>query len=138
MEPLYTAEASAKGGRDGHARSSDGVIDVDLQAPKEMGGRGGDASNPEQLFAAGYAACFQGALGVVARQEKLDVSDSTITAKVSIGKDGTGGFGLAVSLVGSLPGIDKAKAEELMEKAHQVCPYSKATRGNIDVKVSAA
>ncbi len=138
MEPLYTAEASAKGGRDGHARSSDGVIDVDLQAPKEMGGRGGDASNPEQLFAAGYAACFQGALGVVARQEKLDVSDSTITAKVSIGKDDTGGFGLAVSLVGSLPGIDKAKAEELMEKAHQVCPYSKATRGNIDVKVSAA
>lgn len=138
MEPLYTAEASVKGGRDGHARSSDGVIDVDLQAPKEMGGRGGDATNPEQLFAAGYAACFQGALGVVARQESLDVSDSTITARVSIGKDDTGGFGLAVELVGTLPGVDRPRAQELLDKAHQVCPYSKATRGNIEVKVTAA
>lgn len=132
---LYTAEASATGGRDGHARSTDGFIDLDLRPPTQMGGPGG-GTNPEQLFAAGYAACFQGALGVVARREKVDTTGSVVTGKVTIGPIPGGGFGIAVALEVSIPGLDKAQAEELVEKAHQVCPYSNATRGNIDVDLS--
>jgi lipoyl-dependent peroxiredoxin len=134
---LYTAEASTTGGRDGHARSSDGVLDVDVRVPEAMGGQGG-GTNPEQLFAAGYAACFQSALGVVSRRQKVDTSGSTVTAKVSIGAIEGGAFGLAVELDVAIPGVDTDTAQELADAAHQVCPYSNATRGNIEVKVIVA
>ena len=132
---LYTAEATAVGGREGHVKSSDGVIDMDLAPPASMGGRDG-SSNPEQLFAAGYSACFQSALGVVARRAKVDTSDSRVTAQVSIGTVGGGGFGLAVNMQVHIPGVDEATAERLVEEAHKVCPYSNATRGNIEVTSS--
>ncbi|UYP19661.1 organic hydroperoxide resistance protein [Rhodococcus sp. Z13] len=133
MKILYTAEALATGaGRDGHARTSDGKLDLDLALPVEMGGSG-KGTNPEQLFAAGYAACFHSALQLVARQEKADVSDSAVGARVGIGPTDGGGFGLAVTLEVTLPDLPREKALELTEKAHQVCPYSNATRGNIDV-----
>jgi osmotically inducible protein OsmC len=140
VDVLYTAEATAIGdGRNGEVHSSDGVIDEKLVTPKEMGGAGGLHTNPEQLFASGYAACFHGALRLAARQDKIDLHEDTqVNAKVGIGPDGTDGFGLTVELVATLPGIDAAKADELVERAHQICPYSKATRGNIDVTVAAA
>jgi Ohr subfamily peroxiredoxin len=133
MKILYTAEATVQGGREGHAHTSDGHLNVDLSTPKEMGGAGGQGTNPEQLFAVGYAACFQSALALVARRQKLDASQSTITSRVGIGPDGSGGFGLEVALHVSIPGLDKATGEQLLEQAHQVCPYSNATRGNIPV-----
>jgi Ohr subfamily peroxiredoxin len=136
MEILYTAEATSWGGREGRAASSDGVVDVQLAIPKSMGGPGGDGTNPEQLFAVGYAACFHSALKVVARQAKVDVSESAVTARVSIGSDETGGFGLAVALEAELPDVDRPVAEGLVAKAHHVCPYSKATRGNIEVSLT--
>lgn len=132
---LYTAEASATGGREGRARSSDGILEVDLRPPTELGGPGG-GTNPEQLFAAGYAACFQGALGVIARREKVDVSGSVVTGKVTLGPVPGGAFGIAVALEVSIPGVDEARAHELVEAAHAVCPYSNATRGNIEVDLS--
>ena len=136
MKALYTAEALATGeGRDGHGRSSDGRLDFDLAIPKEMGGSG-DGTNPEQLFAVGYAACFHSALRLVARQEKVDITDSTVGARVSIGQLDNGGFGLAVELEVALPNVDEKTAAEIADKAHQVCPYSIATRGNIDVTVT--
>jgi lipoyl-dependent peroxiredoxin len=136
-KPLYTARATATGGRSGHAVSDDGILDLDLKPPKEMGGPGG-ATNPEQLFAAGYAACFQSALAVVGRREGVDTSDSTVEADVTIGTIPGGGYGLAVALRVSIPGADAETTRALAEAAHQVCPYSNATRGNIDVTVSAA
>ena len=132
VKPLYTARATATGGRAGHAVSDDRIIDLDLQPPKEMGGPGG-ATNPEQLFAAGYAACFQGALGVVGRRAGVDTSSSLVEADVTIGTVQGGGYGLAVALKVTIPGADPAKVRELAEAAHKVCPYSNATRGNIDV-----
>lgn len=133
MDALYTAVATATGdGRNGHVRSDDGLVDTDVRMPAGLGGPGG-ATNPEQLFAAGYAACFHSAVKVVARREKLDVDGTEITTRVSIGSDGAGGFGLAVELDLHAPNLDKAAAQDLLEKAHQVCPYSNATRGNIDV-----
>jgi Ohr subfamily peroxiredoxin len=129
---LYTARATATGGRSGHAVSDDGILDVDLRPPKEMGGPGG-ATNPEQLFAAGYAACFQSALGVVGRREGTDTSQSMVEADVTIGPVRGGAYGLAVTIRVSIPGADPAIARSLAEAAHQVCPYSNATRGNIDV-----
>jgi lipoyl-dependent peroxiredoxin len=133
MKALYTAEALTTGdGRDGHARSSDGKVDLQLAIPKEMGGSG-DGTNPEQLFAIGYAACFHSALRRVGRQEKADVSDSAVGAQVSIGQLDSGSFGLAVVLEVTLPNVDHATALRLAEKAHEVCPYSNATRGNVDV-----
>lgn len=133
MQVLYTASARATGdGRDGHVQTSDGTLDLDLAVPKEMGGAGG-AGNPEQLFAAGYAACFHSALRVVARRAKADVTGSVVEAEVGIGPNGVGGFGLAVTLVVDLPTVDRATAEQLAAQAHQVCPYSNATRGNIEV-----
>lgn len=132
VKPLYTAEAVAVGGREGHAHSSDGVLDVDLRPPVEMGGPGG-ATNPEELFAAGYAACFQSALGVVARRQKVSVDGSTVTAKVTIGTINGGGFGLAVAIEVHVPDVDEATVQTLVEGAHAVCPYSNATRGNIEV-----
>lgn len=137
IKPLYTARATATGGRAGHAVSDDGVLDVDLKPPTEMGGPGG-ATNPEQLFAAGYAACFQSALAVVGRRQDVDTSASTVEAVVTIGTIPGGGYGLAVALRISIPGTDAETTRALAEAAHQVCPYSNATRGNIDVTVSAA
>jgi lipoyl-dependent peroxiredoxin len=135
MNTLYTAEALSIGdGRDGHARTSDGKLDLGLAIPKEMGGSGA-GTNPEQLFAVGYAACFHSALRLIGRQEKADVSDSAVGARVSLGNLDNGGFGLAVELEVTLPNVDHATAQRLTEKAHQVCPYSNATRGNIDVNL---
>lgn len=140
VDVLYTAAATAIGdGRNGEVHSSDGVIDEKLATPKEMGGPGGLHTNPEQLFAAGYAACFHGALRVVARQAGVTLhEDTSVDAQVGIGKDDDGGFGLTVALVAHLPGVPADQAGQLVAQAHQVCPYSKATRGNIDVTVSAA
>jgi Ohr subfamily peroxiredoxin len=135
IKPLYTAEATAVGGREGHVRSTDGQLDVDLRPPVEMGGPGG-ATNPEELFAAGYAACFQSALGVMARRSKVSVEGSTVAAKVTIGTVAGGGFGLAVALEVHIPDVDDAVAHDLIEGAHAVCPYSNATRGNIEVTLT--
>jgi lipoyl-dependent peroxiredoxin len=135
---LYTAQATATGdGRNGKVRTSDRQLDLALATPAEMGGAGG-ATNPEQLFAAGYSACFHSALRRVARMAKADVDGSEVTAQVGIGPTGSGGFGLAVTLVVSLPGLDRDAAMQLVEKAHQVCPYSNATRGNIEVKLESS
>ncbi|HEV7469989.1 MAG TPA: organic hydroperoxide resistance protein [Pseudonocardia sp.] len=137
MKVLYTAAAMSSGdARNGHVRSSDGLLDFDLAAPKEMGGAGG-ATNPEQLFAAGYSACFHSALKLVAKNQKVEISDSAVSAEVGIGPNDAGGFGLTVALHVELSGVDQATADELAEAAHQVCPYSDATRGNIDVTVDA-
>jgi lipoyl-dependent peroxiredoxin len=136
IKVLYTAHATAYGdGRNGHVTSSDDVLDVDLAVPKEMGGPGGELSNPEQLFAAGYSACFHSALKLVAARAKASAEGSTVEASVGIGRQGAG-FGLTVALVVALPELEKAQALELVEQAHQVCPYSNATRGNIDVTLS--
>jgi Ohr subfamily peroxiredoxin len=132
-EILYTAEATVTGGREGHARTSDGRLDVDLDVPSEMGGTGGPGTNPEQLFAAGYAACFQSALLRIASGRKLDLSGSRITARVGIGLLESGGFGLSAALDLDAPKIDRDVAADLMSRAHEACPYSRATRGNIDV-----
>jgi lipoyl-dependent peroxiredoxin len=130
---LYRATANATGGRDGSAASSDGALKVQLSTPKELGGAGGNGTNPEQLFAAGYSACFIGALKFVAGQQKVRLpNDLSITGVVGIGQIPTG-FGIEVELQISLPGIERSLAESLVEKAHQVCPYSNATRGNIQV-----
>jgi len=138
IEVVFTAESTATGGgRDGHVKSSDGRIDLDTRPPKEAGGSG-EGTNPEQLFSAGYAACFLGALRLVARNDDVKLDDATgITAQVGFGKDPEGGFGINAHLIGYLPGLDQSVADGLMDKAHQVCPYSKATRGNIDVELSA-
>jgi Ohr subfamily peroxiredoxin len=132
MDALYTAVATATHGREGRTVSSDGVLDLALGMPQALGGNG-QGTNPEQLFAAGYAACFGSALGLVGRAAKVDVSDAAVTAEVSIGKQGDG-FGLAVTLRVELPdSVDEATGRKLVEQAHQVCPYSNATRGNIEV-----
>lgn len=137
IDVKYTAVATAEGGRDGRVASNDGQLDIVVNPPKEMGGSGA-GSNPEQLFAAGYSACFQSALGVVARREKADITGSTVTAEVGIGSTAEGGFGLKVALSARIPNVDAATAQQLLEKAHQVCPYSNATRGNIEVTLSVA
>ena len=138
IDVVYTAEStSTGGGRDGHVKSSDNKIDLDTRPPKEMGGSG-EGVNPELLFSAGFAACFLGALRLVAKNNDVTLDDATgITAQIGFGKDSEGGFGLTANLIGYLPGLDQAKADDLMQQAHQVCPYSKATRGNIDVALSA-
>ncbi|GGU08422.1 organic hydroperoxide resistance protein [Nocardioides albus] len=138
MTPIYTATAVSTGdARNGHVQSTDGLIDADVRIPKEMGGAGG-ATNPEQLFAAGYAACFHSALKLVAGKAKVDMTDSEVVADVSIGDNGQGGFGLAVQLEVTIPGTDPVTAQQLADQAHQVCPYSNATRGNIEVKLTVA
>ncbi|GAA4722895.1 organic hydroperoxide resistance protein [Phytohabitans rumicis] len=138
MQVLYTAEAVATGdGRNGHTRTTDGLLEADLAVPKSMGGPGG-ATNPEQLFAAGYAACFHSALKLVARQAKVDATGSTVTARVGIGPTDGGGFGLTAALTVAMPAVERAIALDVVEKAHQVCPYSNATRGNIDVTLAVA
>ncbi|HUZ43787.1 MAG TPA: organic hydroperoxide resistance protein [Acidimicrobiales bacterium] len=131
---LYTAEASVQGGRDGHGRSSDGVLDLDIRPPVELGGPGG-GTNPEQLFALGYGACFQSAMGVVGRRLGFDTSGSTVTSRVTLGSIEGGAYGLAVELQVAIPGLSRDAAEQVVKAAHEVCPYSNATRGNIDVSL---
>ena len=134
---LYTTAAIATGGRDGRSVTNDGSLDVKLTIPKELGGPGGPGNNPEQLFAVGYSACFLGAIRVVATQEGPKIPhDATVTATVGIGPRSEGGFGLEISLSISLPGLSAADANELIERAHRVGPYSNATRNNVDVKLS--
>ena len=137
IEVVYTAESTATGGgRDGHVKSSDGRIDLDTRPPKAAGGSG-EGTNPEQLFSAGFAACFLGALRLVARNSKIDLDDATgVTVEVGFGKDSEGGFGINANLIAYVPGVEQSVADDLVEKAHGVCPYSKATRGNIDVTLS--
>jgi lipoyl-dependent peroxiredoxin len=136
MNVLYTATALATGdGRNGHASSDDGILDLDMRMPKEMGGAGG-AANPEMLFALGYAACFHSALKLVAGQGKLNVTGSEVSASVGIGPLDGGGFGLTVGLQVHAPNLDRPTAEALVARAHEVCPYSNATRGNIPVSLS--
>jgi Ohr subfamily peroxiredoxin len=133
---VYTAHAKVAGGREGHVESDDGLIKLDLRLPKEMGGNGG-GSNPEQLFAAGYAACFEGAIRFVAGQKKVKVDDASVASSVGIGPREGSGFAIQVKLEVSLPGVDDATAQEIVKTAHEdVCPYSHATRGNVDVDVS--
>ena len=134
---LYTATATAHGGRQGHVRSSDGVVDMDLTVPREMGGPGGTGTNPEQLFAAGYAACFESALRHIARAKSKPLKDASITAQVSFQDAGQSNYSLSVELHGKVDGVSKEETMELMQAAHLMCPYSKATRGNIDVKLFA-
>ena len=137
MNVLYTAMATAHGGRDGRVTTSDGNLAVDLTLPKAMGGsEAAGTTNPEQLFAAGFAACFHSALKLIAGRAKVDASESTVTAVVGIGPDDKGGFALALELEVNMPGVDKDVARDLTEKAHQVCPYSNATRGNIPVELT--
>jgi len=140
MKVLYKTEATSTGGREGHSRSADGVLDVTLTTPKELGGQGSTGTNPEQLFAAGYSACFLGALKFVAGKEKIHISPETsVTAQIGIGArdDGTG-FGIEAALTITVPGVERSVAEDLVAKAHIVCPYSEATRGNIPVTLTVA
>ncbi len=135
MSALYTASATATGaGRNGHSRSSDGILDVDLATPVEMGGPGG-ATNPEQLFAAGYAACFLSAVTVVAQRAEADIADTAVTVDIGLNRNGAGEFQLSAALHVEMSGVDQATADELVAAAHRVCPYSNATRGNIDVEI---
>jgi osmotically inducible protein OsmC len=137
MKALYTAAATAQGGRDGHIRSADGILDMDLRTPKEMGGPGGAATNPEQLFAAGYAACFESAVRVVARMQQRPLAGTSITAHVTLNATEERKYILSVDLHGKIDGLSHEEATALMEAAHQVCPYSNATRGNVEVRLFA-
>ncbi|KAA6438964.1 organic hydroperoxide resistance protein [Dyadobacter flavalbus] len=135
MESLYQTTVAVTGGRNGKVRSEDGVLELEVRTPKELGGKEG-YTNPEQLFAAGYAACFDSALNLIMHREKVKpASPSTVKATVALKSNGEGGFALGVVLAVNIPGIEKARAQELVEKAHVVCPYSNATRGNIDVQL---
>lgn len=139
VDVKYRTTATATGGRDGSARTEDGSFAVKLSTPKELGGSGGEGNNPEQLFAAGYAACFIGAMKAVAPSLKMRVpQDATVTSTVGIGPRSEGGFGLDIDLRVGLPGLEHAEATRLVEAAHRVCPYSNATRGNVDVRLSVA
>jgi osmotically inducible protein OsmC len=139
IDVKYRTTATATGGRDGTAKSEDGRFSATLSTPKELGGAGGDGTNPEQLFAAGYSACFIGALKVAGQQLKLKVpAETTVTATVGIGPRDAGGFGITADLKVNLPGLDRADAEKLVATAHQICPYSTATRGNVDVGLTVA
>lgn len=135
MKILYQTQASATGGRNGHVVSADGVLDLKLAIPREMGGPGGALSNPEQLFAAGYAACFDSALAVVAGQSKLKLAGTRVDATVGIGPNDAGGYGLAVKLAVTIPDVPREQAQTLLEQAHAVCPYSNALRGNVAVEL---
>lgn len=140
VDVKYKTTATATGGRDGHAATEDGTLDVQLSTPKELGGSGGPGNNPEQLFAAGYSACFLGAMKHVASQggtAKVP-NDVSVTATVGLGPRSEGGFGITVDMKVSLPGVPRDEAEALVQKAHQVCPYSNATRNNVDVRLTIA
>lgn len=137
VKEIYRTSATATGGRDGRARSEDGSVDVKLVVPSEMGGPGGAGANPEQLFAAGYAACFLGAMKAVSGKVGVTVpSDASVTAEVGFGPRDEGGYGITTALTATLPGVARSQAETLMAAAHEVCPYSNATRGNLDVRLT--
>lgn len=137
IEKVFTAQAQVQGGRDGHVTTANKALDLTLSTPKEMGGVGkAGATNPEQLFAAGYAACFEGALGVAARQAGVKLSDVTVEALIGFGKAEDGGYGISADLHVNLPGFEQAQAEQLVEAAHGICPYSRATKGNIEVNLT--
>lgn len=136
MKTLYTTKVTAKGGRNGQLKSENGIIDLEVRMPKALGGANDDFTNPEMLFAAGYAACFDSALNLVINKSKAKTGETTVTADVSIGQIENGGFGLAVELEVNIPEVSPEEAHELTEKAHQICPYSNATRNNIEVKLT--
>lgn len=136
MKKLYTIGATATGGRNGQVKNENGIIDLQIRYPKALGGANEDYANPEMLFAAGYSACFDSALNLVIKNEKIQTGETSVTAKVSIGQIENGGFGLAVELHANVPNVTLEQAQALIEKAHQVCPYSNATRGNIEVKLT--
>jgi Ohr subfamily peroxiredoxin len=136
MKTLYTAHVTARGGRNGEVKSHDGVLNLEIRTPKEMGGSGGFYTNPEQLFAAGYASCFDGALNFVATNRRIRLKDTSITAHVNFDSGGEGDFNLSVKLDVELPGIDEKTALELIEKAHHTCPYSKGIAGNVPIKTN--
>lgn len=137
VDVKYTARATATGGREGSARTEDGSFEVKLAVPKELGGPGGPGANPEILFASGYSACFLGAMKAVAKSEEIKVpQDATVTATIGIGPRSEGGFGITAALEISLPGMEREAAEDLVSRAHMVCPYSNATRGNVDVTLT--
>ena len=138
MKILYQTEATATGGREGHVHSSDGRIDVELALPKELGGPGGPGTNPEQLFAAGFAGCFDNAMLLVARRMKLSTAGSRVTARVGLGMFEAGRFGMDVELLVTLPELEQEEAESLVHATHKVCPFSNAVAGNIDVKLTVA
>src|SRR5215813_4617777 len=137
FQPLYTAVATAHGGREGEVRTDDGVVQHKLSMPTSVGGKGGPGTNPEQLFASGWSACFESALRLVAAKQKKPVRDAHITARITLGKGDDGGFQLAAELHGQIEGLSREETQALMEAAHQVCPYSKATRGNVPVTLIA-
>ncbi|MBD3903281.1 organic hydroperoxide resistance protein [Chryseobacterium sp. Ch-15] len=136
MKTLYTTSVIAKGGRNGQVKSDNGVLDLEVRMPKGLGGANDDFTNPEMLFAAGYAACFDSALKLIISKSKIETGETSVAAKVSIGQNEDGGFGLAAELDVNIPGVSIEEAQELTEKAHQICPYSNATRNNIEVKLS--
>ncbi|WP_312819476.1 organic hydroperoxide resistance protein [Kaistella carnis] len=136
MKTLYTTSITAQGGRDGHVKSENGILEMDVRTPKALGGASDDFANPEMLFAAGYSACFDSALNLVIKKSKIETGETTVKAKVSIGQIENGGFGLAVELDVNVPGVSLEEAQSLTEQAHQVCPYSNATRNNIEVKLA--
>ena len=136
MKTLYTTSVTAKGGRDGHVKSENGILELDVRTPKALGGASDDFANPEMLFAAGYSACFDSALNLVIKRSKIETGETSVQAKVSIGQIENGGFGLAVELDVNVPGVSLEEAQSLVEQAHQVCPYSNATRNNIEVQLA--
>ncbi|MGJ1430589.1 organic hydroperoxide resistance protein [Sphingobacterium spiritivorum] len=136
MKTLYTAVATATGGRNGHVKTDNEVLDLQVRMPKELGGANNDYTNPEQLFAAGYAACFDSALNLVIGKSKIKTGETSVTAHVGIGSIEGGGFGLEAELKVNIPGVELNEAEALVEQAHRICPYSNATRGNIEVRLT--
>lgn len=136
MKTLYTTSVTAKGGRDGKVKSENGILELDVRTPKALGGASDEFTNPEMLFAAGYSACFDSALNLMIKKSKIKTGETTVKAKVSIGQIENGGFGLAVELDVNVPGVSLEEAQSLTEQAHQVCPYSNATRNNIEVKLA--
>jgi Ohr subfamily peroxiredoxin len=136
MKAMYTTEATATGGRSGHVKSDNKILDLQVRPPKALGGPNDDYTNPEMLFAAGYSACFDSALNAVIQKGEIKTGETSVKAKISIGKIENGGFGLAAELVVNIPEVSLEQAQDLVEQAHQVCPYSNATRGNIEVKLA--
>ncbi|KUJ56620.1 organic hydroperoxide resistance protein [Chryseobacterium aquaticum] len=136
MKTLYTTNVTAKGGRNGHVKSENGVLDLEVRMPKALGGSNDEFTNPEMLFAAGYSACFDSALNLVINKSKIQTGETSVEAKVSIGQIENGGFGLAAELAVNIPGVSLEEAQLLTEKAHEICPYSNATRNNMEVKLS--
>ncbi|OCK51149.1 organic hydroperoxide resistance protein [Chryseobacterium sp. CBo1] len=136
MKTLYTTAVTAKGGRNGHVKSDNGILDIEVRMPKALGGSNDNFTNPEMLFAAGYAACFDSALNLIISKSKIETGETTVKAKVSIGQIENGGFGLAAELEVNIPGVSLEEAQSLTEKAHEICPYSNATRNNMEVKLN--